>query len=93
MAAANEIEIHLEIERAGTAIVRETTSVGRMRRSFEELIRWLGRDSVFSSGVIRLRGTGIVPPDDFSLAHGDIVRMTIAGIGTLTNPVLQDRTR
>jgi 2-dehydro-3-deoxy-D-arabinonate dehydratase len=91
MPAANEVEIHLEITRAGTVVVDETTSVGRMRRSFEELIAWLGRDNLFPSGAILLTGTGIVPPDEFSLAQGDIVRISIDGIGTLTNPVIQDR--
>ena len=36
-----------------------------------------------------LTGTGIVPPDDFSLQAGDLVRITIDAIGTLTNPVIQ----
>ncbi len=34
-------------------------------------------------------GHRIVPPDDFSLRHGDMVRITIDGIGTLSNPVIQ----
>ncbi len=62
---------------------------GAYARPFEELIDWLRRDNVFPSGVILLTGTGIVPPDDFSLRSGDIVRITIDGVGTLTNPVVQ----
>ena len=83
------IGIRMEIERAGTTIYSGETSVGRMARRFEELVDWLGRDNRFPAGVVLLTGTGIVPPDDFSLRAGDIVRITIDGIGTLANPVVQ----
>ena len=83
------IGIRMEIEREGSNIYAGETSVARMARRFEELIDWLGRDNRFPGGVILLTGTGIVPPDDFSLKAGDIVRITIDGIGTLANPVIQ----
>jgi 2-dehydro-3-deoxy-D-arabinonate dehydratase len=60
-----------------------------MARSLEDLIDWLGRENHFPDGVILLTGTGIVPPDDFSLEAGDQVSITIDGIGTLTNPVVR----
>ena len=65
------------------------TSIARMARRFDELIGWLGRDNSFPSGVILLTGTGIVPPDEFSLRRGDVIAMTITGIGTLQNAVEQ----
>jgi 2-dehydro-3-deoxy-D-arabinonate dehydratase len=34
-----------------------------------------------------MTGTGIVPPNDFTLASGDTVRITIEPIGTLENEV------
>ncbi|MGB2611251.1 MAG: fumarylacetoacetate hydrolase family protein, partial [Isosphaeraceae bacterium] len=91
MPAVTDIEIRLEIDRGGTAIYAGDTSAGRMVRSFGELIEWLGRDNHFPGGLILLTGTGIVPPDDFSLQAGDLVRITIDGIGTLENPVVQGR--
>ena len=84
-----DIEIRMQIERGGDVIHTGNTSVGRMVRSFEELIQWMGRDNHFPEGLIMLTGTGIVPPDDFSLRQGDMVRITIACIGTLENPVVQ----
>ncbi len=60
-----------------------------MARTFEDLIGCLGRDNTFRDGVILLTGTGIVPPDDFTLHAGDVVEITIDGIGTLVNPVVQ----
>jgi 2-dehydro-3-deoxy-D-arabinonate dehydratase len=84
-----EIGIRLEIDRAGGRVYAGETSVARMARQFEDLIEWLGRDNRFPNGVILLTGTGIVPPDEFSLADGDEVRITVDGIGTLANPVVR----
>ncbi|MGP0062921.1 MAG: fumarylacetoacetate hydrolase family protein [Isosphaeraceae bacterium] len=84
-----EIGIRLEIDRAGVSVYGGETSVARMARRFEDLIDWLGRDNQFPNGVILLTGTGIVPPDEFSLEAGDVVRITIDGVGTLVNPVIR----
>jgi len=89
MPPLREVEIRLAIERDGQAVFDGATSVGRMARSLDDLIAWLGRDNHFPDGVILLTGTGVVPPDEFSLRRGDLVRITIDGIGTLTNPVIQ----
>ncbi|HSG27121.1 MAG TPA: fumarylacetoacetate hydrolase family protein, partial [Candidatus Krumholzibacterium sp.] len=66
------------------------TSVDQMVRTFEELIDWLGRDNSFPDGVLLMTGTGIVPDSDFTLEAGDIVNIAIDGIGTLSNPIIQD---
>jgi 2-dehydro-3-deoxy-D-arabinonate dehydratase len=89
MPPLESVAIRLEIERADTTVFKGSTSVGRMARPLAELIDWLGRDNLFPDGVILLTGTGIVPPDEFSLQAGDRVHITIDGIGTLTNPVDQ----
>jgi 2-dehydro-3-deoxy-D-arabinonate dehydratase len=89
MPPRTEIGIRLEIDRAGGRIYSGETSVARMARRFEDLIDWLGRDNRFPNGVILLTGTGIVPPDEFHLEAGDVVRITIDGVGTLANPVIR----
>lgn len=83
------VRIRLVIERAGRVVFEESTPLSRMARGFDELIGWLGIDNVFPGGVVLLTGTGIVPPDDFSLRQGDLVTISIDGIGSLTNPVVQ----
>ena len=60
-----------------------------MHRTFADLIEYLGRDNTFRYGAILLTGTGIVPDDDFRLRAGDIINITIDGIGTLVNSVVQ----
>ncbi|MEX2114465.1 MAG: fumarylacetoacetate hydrolase family protein [Pirellulales bacterium] len=91
MPAAEQIAIELVIERGGRRVFDGATSIAQMARSFADLIGWLGRDNSFPSGVILLTGTGIVPGDDFTLAPGDAIHITIAGIGTLSNSVVQGR--
>jgi 2-dehydro-3-deoxy-D-arabinonate dehydratase len=89
MPPRESIGIRLDIVRDGQSVFRGETSIGQMARSFESLIDWLGRDNIFPYGVFLLTGTGIIPPDSFCLEPGDLVEITIDGIGTLTNPVVQ----
>lgn len=89
MPSARDAEVRLEIERDGSVVVQGSTSTARMARKFEDLVAWLGRDNRFPGGAFLLTGTGIIPPDDFTLRTGDVVRIDIEGIGTLTNPVVQ----
>jgi 2-dehydro-3-deoxy-D-arabinonate dehydratase len=83
------LKISLEITRGGKAVFRGQTSAAEMARSFDELIGWLGRDNSFPRGAFLLTGTGIVPRDEFTLLAGDTVSITIDGIGTLSNPIVQ----
>jgi 2-dehydro-3-deoxy-D-arabinonate dehydratase len=82
-----ETEIRLEIRRAGETCVSERTSLAAMKRSPEELVAFLFREHGYPHGCVLLTGTGIVPPDSFTLATGDEIRITIDPIGTLINRV------
>jgi 2-dehydro-3-deoxy-D-arabinonate dehydratase len=84
-----EVEIRLKISRHGAPVFEGQTNLGQMARTFDDLIGYLGRDNSFPNGVILLTGTGVIPPDDFTLAQGDQVEITIPAIGTLANPVQQ----
>jgi 2-dehydro-3-deoxy-D-arabinonate dehydratase len=79
--------IQMTILRNGGPVFSGETSTAQMRRTTEELANYLFRELTFSAGVFLLTGTGLVPPDDFSLRPGDVVRITIDGIGTLENVV------
>jgi 2-dehydro-3-deoxy-D-arabinonate dehydratase len=86
-----ELEIRLEIRRGGEAAFSGVTNTAQMKRQFPELLGWLARDNVFPHGGYLLTGTGVVPGDDFTLAAGDEVTITVPEIGTLRNHVVQDR--
>jgi 2-dehydro-3-deoxy-D-arabinonate dehydratase len=83
-----ETTICLVIERSGAVAFDGSTTLAAMARSFEDLVSWLGRDNSFPDGVILLTGTGVVPPDSFTLQSGDRIRIEVTGIGTLENIVL-----
>jgi 2-dehydro-3-deoxy-D-arabinonate dehydratase len=89
MLPTEKIGIELSIVRGGQAAFSGSTSVGQMARSFDDLMSWLARDNSFPTGVILLTGTGIVPPDQFTLLPDDEVTISIAGIGSLTNSIVQ----
>jgi 2-dehydro-3-deoxy-D-arabinonate dehydratase len=85
---AREWTIRLEIVRQGRAVFSGETSVGQIKRSFEELAGYLFRSQKFPFGAILLTGTGVVPGDDFTLQPEDRIRIDISGIGRLENPVI-----
>jgi 2-dehydro-3-deoxy-D-arabinonate dehydratase len=86
-AEARTWSIRLAIERGGAAVFQGETSVGQIKRAFSGLVEYLFRSQKFPHGAILLTGTGIVPPDGFTLAVGDVIKITISGIGTLENHV------
>jgi len=79
--------VELEIRRAAERVFSGETNVGQLKRRFAELVDYLFRSQAFPNGAVLLTGAGIVPPDSFTLEAGDVVRITISGIGTLENPV------
>jgi 2-dehydro-3-deoxy-D-arabinonate dehydratase len=84
-AVSEPFEISMEIERAGGVVFAGETSTAEMRRSFDELARYLGRALAFPVGAFLLTGTGIIPEATFTLAAGDVVRISVDGLGTLEN--------
>jgi 2-dehydro-3-deoxy-D-arabinonate dehydratase len=80
-------EIALEIRRGEQIAFAGTTLLSELKRDPEQLIEYLFRDNTFPNGCYLMTGTGIVPPSDFTLASGDVVRITIEPIGTLDNEV------
>jgi 2-dehydro-3-deoxy-D-arabinonate dehydratase len=87
--AVAEITIDLQIQRDGKLVFEQSTSAAEMARRFEDLVGWLGRDNTFADGAFLMTGTGIIPNSDFTLHPGDLVDITIAGVGTLSNPIVQ----
>jgi 2-dehydro-3-deoxy-D-arabinonate dehydratase len=58
-----------------------------MKRDPASLVEYLYRNNSFPNGCFLLTGTGIVPPDSFTLEPKDEIRITITNIGTLVNVV------
>ncbi|MCF1713690.1 fumarylacetoacetate hydrolase family protein [Flavihumibacter sp. RY-1] len=82
-------QIRLEIKRKGAIVFEGSISINRMKRGHEELIGFLFRETSFPNGVFLMTGTGLVPPNEFTLLAGDEVFVSIDSIGTLYNIVAQ----
>jgi 2-dehydro-3-deoxy-D-arabinonate dehydratase len=85
--AARAWSISLEIVRNGARVFSGETSVGQIKRTFEELTAFLFRSQVFPHGAVLLTGTGVVPDESFTLQDGDDITIEISGIGRLQNTV------
>lgn len=82
-----ETAIRLEITRNGALVFEGETNIGQIKRKFTELVEYLYRETTFPYGCLLMTGTGIVPPDSFTLDHGDEISISISRIGTLINIV------
>ncbi len=80
-------EITLDIRRQGQTVFNSSTTLNSLKRDPAILIEYLYRDNSFPHGCFLLTGTGIVPPDSFTLEQRDEIRIAIDGIGTLVNVV------
>jgi 2-dehydro-3-deoxy-D-arabinonate dehydratase len=76
-------------EDTGRVLFEGEASTARMRRSYAELVEWLLIDNPVPPGSVLLTGTGLVPPDDFTLLPGHLVEIHVPEIGTLANPVVR----
>lgn len=84
---ARQTGIRLEILRGGKQVFSGATSLKELKRGPKELVSFLYRENSFPQGAFLMTGTGIVPGDDFTLKRGDVIRISIDGIGVLENPV------
>ncbi|HET6283275.1 MAG TPA: fumarylacetoacetate hydrolase family protein, partial [Polyangia bacterium] len=79
--------IKLEIVRGGTTVFAGDTTLAQLKREPDLLVAFLTRETSFPDGAFLMTGTGIVPPNDFTLRAGDEIRIDITDVGRLVNVV------
>ncbi len=79
--------IHLAISRNNAVAFKDSIAISQMKRTPEELVSFVYRESSFPNGCLIMTGTGIVPDNDFTLQSGDVISIAIDGIGELVNTV------
>lgn len=84
-----DLSIEMTIERDGQTVWEGTTSTSKLHRRFEQLAEYLFRADAHPDGVVLSTGTCLVPEAPFSLAAGDVVKVTVQHVGTLTNHVVR----
>jgi 2-dehydro-3-deoxy-D-arabinonate dehydratase len=86
---AGPLEIRMRIlSETGQEVFAGETSTARMKRTFADLVTFLLRENPVPPGSVLLTGTGLVPPDEFTLEPGHLVEIEVPGIGILANPVV-----
>lgn len=88
---ATALKIALVVRRGGAVAYEATTTTASFHRPPQGLVDHLWHSQPFPDGAVLSTGTGIVPGLDFTLRGGDIVEITIDGVGKLSNPVLGDQ--
>ena len=81
------LELGMVIIRGGETIWQGTTETAQLHRKLDDLVDWLYRDLEFPDGAWLSTGTSLVPELPFTLADGDVVTITIPGVGELSNTV------
>ena len=84
-----DLRIELTIRRDDEVVFEGSTGTAMIHRDLQGLVSYLGRYDDFPQGVFLMTGTGIVPPDDLTLADGDEVIIEIERIGVLRNAARQ----
>jgi 2-dehydro-3-deoxy-D-arabinonate dehydratase len=82
-----QVSIRLQIKRKGEEVFSGHTDTSMIQRRLDELVAYLGRSASFTYGAVLLTGTGIVPPETFTLEAGDQISIAIDPIGELVNEV------
>jgi 2-dehydro-3-deoxy-D-arabinonate dehydratase len=80
-----ETLIHMQIRRNGEVMYTDNTAIKKMKRGHTELVEFLFRECSFPYGCLLMTGTCLVPPNNFTLNHGDEIIIRIDGIGELKN--------
>lgn len=79
--------IGMKIIREGKSVFEGEVAISQIKRTFEELVSFIYRETSFPFGCLVMTGTGIVPSHDFSLQKNDVIQIEIDPIGVLVNIV------
>ncbi len=82
------LKVELSIARKENIVFQGESSTSEMKRNVYELVEWLKKSNDLPQDAVLMTGTGIIPPQDFTLNEGDIVSISIEKIGTLTNKIV-----
>lgn len=82
------LKVELSITRKDNIVFQGESSTSEMKRNVYELVEWLQKSNDLPQTAVLMTGTGIIPPQDFTLNEGDIVSISIEKIGKLTNKIV-----
>lgn len=78
-------QIHCRVLRDNRELFSDSIPLSKMHWSYEELAHFAAAFNPLPRGTVLMTGTAIIRPDEESLAEGDLVEISIDGIGVLRN--------
>jgi 2-dehydro-3-deoxy-D-arabinonate dehydratase len=88
MPDARQVDVTGRVTRNGRLIWVDTGNTGRMLRSFEELVAAMRAHNPIPRGTLLATGTAVSPPLDMHITEGDLLEVSIRGLGRLRNSVV-----
>ena len=83
-----DLDVTLTIKRGGQEAFRGTTNTSKMKRDCNDLANWLQKSNSVPDGTAVMTGTGVIPPQSFTLQDDDVIEIEIEKIGKLVNTVV-----
>jgi 2-dehydro-3-deoxy-D-arabinonate dehydratase len=74
------------VQRVNQTIFKGKATTTTMKRTLAELVENLPRELDFPHGVFLMTGTCLMPGNDFTLAHGDVVTIQVGAL-KISTPV------
>ena len=82
------LDMTCTIQRGATTTFSGAISTAKLGRKIEVLTEYLLRANKVPPGSVLLTGTGIIVTEEAALQPGDVVTITVSGIGELSNPAV-----
>lgn len=79
------LDMKCTVQRGNAVIFEGAVNTSKLGRKIEQLVEYLLRANPVPAGSVLLTGTGIIAPQEAALAEGDVVSISVSGIGTLSN--------
>ena len=83
-----DLDLRCFTRRDNEAVWHGENSTSHLARSCAQLADWIQRHNPMPDLTTVLTGCDCHPPSGFTLQQGDVISITIEGIGTLENDVI-----
>ena len=77
------LTLRCTITRDGKTLFEDSVGIDRMKRSFEELVKYLRLNNPIQDGTVLTTGTGIIVTAEQALREGDVLELGCEPIGVL----------
>ena len=81
----SKLQMTCMVTRSGETIFSGGVELSKLTRTVEHLVGYLLRSNSVPCGSVLLTGTGVIVPETAALKPGDVIAISVPGIGVLQN--------